>query len=88
MNQSIKEFLKKKFDDWYSSKVHEQLKGKDVNELVSASISPIDLSLATMKHVGAQWLVEAFDYIRDNPSIIVNGFIKSGITAAASASQE
>ena len=41
-----------------------------------------------MKHVGAQWLVEAFDYIQDNPSIIINGFIKSGITAAVTAAQE
>ena len=80
------------FDDWYSGKVHEQLKWKDVNELESFSISPIDLSLAsyicTMKHVGAQWLVEAFDYLQDNPSIIFNGFTKSGITAVVSASQE
>ena len=41
---------------------------------ISASISPIDLSISTMKHVGAQWLVEAFDYIQENPSIIMDGF--------------
>ena len=47
---------------------------------ISASISPIDLSISTMKHVGAQWLVEAFDYIQENPSIIIDGFIKSART--------
>ena len=36
-----------------------------------------------MKHVGAKWLVEAFDYVQKNPSIVVNGFLTSGITGAA-----
>ncbi len=40
-------------------KVQEQLQGKDVNELESVSISPIDL-ITVMKHVCAQWLVEAY----------------------------
>ncbi len=35
--------------------------GKDINELESVSISPIDRSLTVMKHVSAQWLVEAFN---------------------------
>ena len=47
------------------------------------TISPIDISFSAMKHIGAQWLVEAFEHIQDNPSIIVNGFISSGITDAA-----
>ncbi len=88
VNEPVKAFLKK-FDDWYSGKVQEQLQGKDINELESVSISPINLSLTVMKHVGAQWLVEAFNYIQDNPTIVVNGFVKSGITtAAAAAAQE
>ena len=40
--------------------------------------SPIDLSRATMKEAEAEWLVEAFDYIQNRPSII-NGFMESGI---------
>ncbi len=35
--------------------------GKYINELESVSISPIDRSLTVMKHVSAQWLVEAFN---------------------------
>ena len=56
---TIKEILK---NDWYI--FSQSLKGKDVNELES---DPIDPSIATMKHVGAQWLVEAFDHIQNNP---------------------
>ena len=46
-------------------------------------ISPIDLSLAIMKEAVAECLVEAFHYIQNCPSIVVNGFIESGITDAA-----
>ena len=35
-----------------------------------------------LKEIGAKWLVEMFEYICDNPQIIVNCFIHSGITAA------
>ena len=64
-------------------KVYEQIQGPDVDELESLVISSIDLSLETMKEAGAEWLVEAFDYIQNRPSIVVNGFLESGITDAA-----
>ena len=35
-----------------------------------------------MKEVGATWLVETVDYIKDNPQFIVNGFIKPGLSTA------
>ena len=37
--------------------------------------------LAT-KELGAKWLVDMATYISNSPQIIVNGFIRSGITAA------
>lgn len=33
-----------------------------------------------MKEVSAEWFVEAIDYLEQNPSFLVNGFMKSGIT--------
>ena len=45
-------------------------------------IQPLDLSMSAMKEVSAKWLVNAVIYIRDNPGIIVNGFIRSGILGA------
>ena len=45
----------------------------------SLEIQPIDLSLARLKEVSAQWLV---DYLSNNPQIIVNGFIEAGIPGA------
>lgn len=35
-----------------------------------------------MKEVGAKWLVEMAEYISDNPHIIVNGSVHSGIISA------
>ena len=43
-------------------------------------IQPIDLGLPVLKNCGARWLVEAAEYISNNPQIIVKGFIKAGIT--------
>ena len=41
---------------------------------------PVDLTTVVMKHVGAKWLVKMFERISNNPHLVVNGFIASGIT--------
>ena len=35
-----------------------------------------------MKELGGKWLVEMYEHIWKNPHIVVNGFVRSGITAA------
>ena len=35
-----------------------------------------------MKEIGSKWLVDAADYISNNPHIIVNGFVHTGISSA------
>ncbi len=52
------------------------------NDLESVSLQPVDLGMPMLKELGAKWLVETFEYIEDNPKIIVNGFCRSGITDA------
>ena len=42
----------------------------------------VNISLAEMKSIGGQWLVQMFKYIQDNPQITVNGFIEAGIPQA------
>ena len=49
---------------------------------MTTDLEPINLRLAVLKELGARWLVEMFDYFQDNPQVIVNGFMKSGITHA------
>ena len=39
----------------------------------------VDLSTARMKCVGGKWIVEMFEYLENNPQIIVHGFRHAGI---------
>lgn len=82
MNKPAKDYLKRQFDQWYSEQVLAQLEGEDIISLESLDLQPINLSLASLKEVGAKWLVDMATYISNNPQMIANGFIHSGITGA------
>lgn len=77
VNKSVKAFLRNRFDKWYADQISQQLAGKDVS---SVTLVPVDLSMPCLWEVGARWLVKMADYISSNPDIIVNAFIKSGIS--------
>ena len=47
-------------------------------------LMPVNLSLAEIKVLGARWLVQMFDHLTDNPYVIVNGFIETGISGSVS----
>ena len=79
VNKPAKDFLKRCFEDWYDEQVTAQLRGRDIT---TTDLEPMNLHLAVLKELGARWLVEMFDYFQDNPQVIVNGFMKSGITHA------
>ena len=82
VNKPAKDFLKRQFDQWYSEQVVAQLEGEDTSDLESIELEPINLGLPALKVIGAKWLVKMEAYICDNPQIIVNEFIHSGITVA------
>ena len=75
MNKAVKEFLRKKFQQWYSSEV-ESLCHKN------GKFTPVDLHMSKLKPAGANWLVEAHRYLQNNPSLAKNGFRAVGITSA------
>ena len=77
VNKPVKAFLRHKFEEWYATNLISQLKESNLED-----IQPIDLGLPVLKNCGARWLVEAAEYISNNPQIIVKGFIKAGITTA------
>ena len=43
-------------------------------------IQPVDLRLSVVKPIGAQWMIELYDYLKGNPSIIAHGFKHVGIS--------
>ena len=89
MHKPAKDLLWRKFDEWYSQQVIQQLHGKSDEELHNFDIPPIDPSMARMKEISAEWIVAMADYICENPlQFLVNGFIKLGITGALDGAKE
>ena len=72
VNKSVKEYMRSKFRDWYSMQVQHQL---DEGE----EISPVDLRMSTIKPLRARWLVSLYDYLKENSSIVENGFKAAGL---------
>ena len=79
VNKPAKDLLRRRFEDWYSQQITKQLQG---NEIESVDLQPINLGLPVLKELGARWMVEMAEYFADNPQVIVNGFVKAGITGA------
>ena len=77
INKAVKDFMRGRFMDWYCTKVMERL-GKDAAEETTA----IDFKLTTMKPRITNWMIQLFDHLSANPSIITNGFKAAGITEA------
>ena len=77
VNKSTKEFLRGKFQTWYSDQVCSNLDKGGTNTVV-------DLKMSIVKPLAAHWLVELYDYLLTKPAIIVNGFRGAGILTASS----
>ena len=74
VNKSVKSFLREKFSIWYGEQVKKQLdSGKPASEVV------VDMKLSVVKEASANWIEQAYDYMKTSESIIINGFKKSGI---------
>ena len=71
-NKAAKMFLRSRFQDWFAQQVAAQKKGEK-------PVEPVDLRLSNMKPLGAQWMVELFNYFKAKSSIIGNGFKAAGI---------
>ena len=64
-----------------------QLEQRD-DDLEAAEIQPIEMGMPLMKEISAKWLVDMAQYLSDNPQIIANSFIRSGIPGALDGLQE
>ena len=74
VNKPAKEQMRWKFQDWYGEIICKQLEDK-VQELV-------DMRLSIMKPLSAKWVIETYQYLSANPTIIINGFRAAGIVDA------
>ena len=55
VNKLAKDFFKRKFKDWYATKLAEQLSDKSDE---STELQPVSLGLPILKELGAMWMVE------------------------------
>ena len=67
VNKAVKDFLRSKFQAWFSKQVESQLSDE------TAKV-PIDLQLSVVKPEGAKWMIAMHDYFKSKPEIISNGF--------------
>ena len=79
VNKVVKNHLREKFESWYADQVTSAIVSSGNDE-----IQPIKYPLPLMRELGAKWLMRMHEYIKDNPEVIVNGFLKAGIPQALS----
>ena len=83
INQKAKKFVSHKFNTWYVDRVREQLR---------RGVAPGDvkllMKLSDLKPLHARWIVEMFDYLKQQNESIVNEFDKAGFTEAVKPANE
>lgn len=79
VNGASKQFMKKKFVDWYARKVISSIdNGIPVEEIV------VELKLSIMKPLHASWIISLYNHMTSSEgrSIVFNGWRRSGILDA------
>ena len=71
VNKPAKDFMKSKFQEWYSNIIWQQLENGIDEE--------VDMRLSVLKPLSAKWIMEMHNYFMSQPSIIINGFREAGI---------
>ena len=77
INKAAKDHLRDKFRRWYAGEVAKGLKDQPETHVV-----PVEMGMAIMKELGAQWLVSFYDYICSHTELVRNGFKEAGIIEA------
>ena len=75
INKPAKEFLRRKFREWFADQIAARLE----DNTQQVNVQQVDF---IMKPLGARWLVQLYDYLCSNPTFIVNGFSAAGILDA------
>ena len=73
-NKPAKDFMKKKFQEWYANIILQQLE--------NGITETVDMKLSVMKPLVSKWAIEMYDYFSSKPDILINGFHKAGIIDA------
>ena len=72
VNKSAKDFLRRQFHQWYFEQVCNQMQQE-------TAITAVDLTMSVVKPLSAKWLIALYNYMKENPTININGFKQAGI---------
>ena len=78
VNGHAKQFLKRKFENWYDEQVKKEIE-KGVNVL---SVK-IETKLSIVKPLHARWLISFYDHMQNNRQMIIKAFEMAGIIPIA-----
>jgi len=53
-----------------------------IKQLYNGDYEPVDLFAARLKCLGAQWMLQVCEHLRNKPQIIVIGFCHAGVYSA------
>ena len=79
VNGYAKKFCKKKFNEWYTDQIFQQLdEGKDLKEI------DVKLQLTTLKPLHAKWMTELYNHMTsgERKRVVLNGWKVAGIRQA------
>ena len=79
VNKVAKDFMKKKFSEWFSRQISIGLEnGQELEDI------QIDYRLSVLKHMHAKWLISFYDFMSspEGKVVIASGWRKSGILDA------
>ena len=71
--------LSEQSTEWYSSQVE-----RHIQEGGSVDSMKVNLNMSIIKPLSANSIVSAADYLRNSPSVIINGFNKAGTSVSLS----
>ena len=79
VNKVAKDFMKKKFSEWFRRQISIGLEnGQELEDI------QIDYRLSVLKHMHAKWLISFYDFMSspEGKVVIASGWRKSGILDA------
>lgn len=77
VNRPCKHYMREKFEGWYAAEVEKKLAAGCPTRDIK-----VDMGIPLMREKTSKWLLDFFIYLNSNPSIILNGWRKCGITNA------
>ncbi len=82
INKPVKHGMRTRFQTWYASEVHKQLKEVTVDNV------KVSVAASVVKPLTGRWIISTWQEIEQRPALAVNGFRGAGILDSVAAIRE